>query len=121
MATVTSAQYYGGGGVLNNLTDGQNRYHLVGTFSGNQRPSDITLTASVGSIDGSMTTINAQTVTTIDGNFYYTRGQEAVEESDDESILDDAGSIDASVSGSFPFRTAVTVPTPTVDDPDDDE
>lgn len=121
MATVTSAQYYGGGGVLNNLTNGWNRYHLVGAFSGNQVPSDVNLIASVGSIDGSMTTISAQTVTTIDGNFYYARGDEATEESDDESLFDDAGSIDASVSGSIPFRTAVTVPTPTEDDPNGDD
>lgn len=116
MAAVTSAEYYDKDDHKNKVSRGANRFHLVGTFSGHQKDSDIYLHPSSGTVDGSKTKIKDQTTTTIDGKYHYVKGSKESAGRGQKSSVDEDGTMESSVEGSTPLcRTEVKFPGPDLD------
>lgn len=98
MGTISTATY-NAGTTPGQLQNGANTFDFTGSFSGSQANSDVVLTASPGTIDGSQTQITSQSTTAISGTFSYTRTGFGTDES---------GTITASVNGpSLPVQIAI--------------
>jgi hypothetical protein len=105
MGTVNSANY-NADGQQNVIKNGANKFQLGGTFSGNQKDSDIKLSPSLGAVDSSKTHITSQSTTSISGNFQYARSQQTKSD-----VMDDNGTLGSQVGDGNVYQSNVTYPT----------